>query len=130
MKRHSFPRDAVVFKPQVPARSISVQMGLDHFHRRIVTDVAVKLAVKRMARISDHIGPNLPARFYVARENRDAVLANHRRVYTETLTRISVKERVRISDKIFDAGRLKRGDRVLLLVASAGITTGYATLTF
>jgi 3-oxoacyl-[acyl-carrier-protein] synthase III len=29
-----------------------------------------------------------------------------------------------------DAGRLQRGDRVLLLVASAGITTGYATLTF
>jgi 3-oxoacyl-[acyl-carrier-protein] synthase III len=29
-----------------------------------------------------------------------------------------------------DDGRLKRGDRVLLLVASAGITTGYATLTF
>jgi len=27
-------------------------------------------------------------------------------------------------------GRLNRGDRVLLLVASAGITTGYATLTF
>ena len=29
-----------------------------------------------------------------------------------------------------DEGRLKRGHRVLLLVASAGITTGYATLTF
>jgi 3-oxoacyl-[acyl-carrier-protein] synthase-3 len=29
-----------------------------------------------------------------------------------------------------DEGRLKRGDRALLMMASAGITTGYAALTY
>ena len=102
--RHVAARDPVILQAQMLSLSVRVEIRLQIFKRKVPADIAVKLAVNVISRISDLRAPYLLACLNVACKNGRSVRTYDRCVHAVFRPRIAVKYRVRIAYKILDAG--------------------------
>src|SRR5688572_5176216 len=98
-------RDPVELEPGREARSIRAELSRERLLRQIVADVAVELAVDRIAGIASLPRPHVPRRVRISREKGDAVLMDHRRGDPETRARAGEREAVGVKYRVPYAGR-------------------------
>src|SRR5271154_3643376 len=100
--------DAVIFHAGEPTIIWRWQMRFDVIQIKVEADVAVEIAVTRVARITFVLAPNLPRGIKVASERRDAIRRENRRERAVARTRTRVQDAVRVEDEPADVRLLQK----------------------
>ena len=105
--------DAVILDAGEPARFRRRQVRFDVIEIEVEADVAVKIAVARVAGVAFVLAPDLPRGIVVAAKGGDAVGRENRRKGAVTRARPRVQHAVRVEDEPADVRLLqKRFDAV------------------
>src|SRR5881392_1207743 len=92
------PRDAMIFDPGKFSNRRG-QSRPEMFERKFETDVAIKFAISRIARITLGRAPDLPARIAIARENRGPGWREAGRVNRTARSRLAKHQPVGVDDE-------------------------------
>ena len=103
-----FAGDAVIFDAGEPAVVRRGQMRLDVIEIEVEADVAVEIAVARVAGITFVLAPDLPRGIEVAPERGDAVGREDRRERAVARTRLGVQNAVRVENEPADVRLLQK----------------------
>ena len=94
--------DRVVLDAGVDAVPLGVDVRLDVVERQVEADVAVEVAVVRVARVALLGAPDLLGRLHVAAEGGDAARAVERRVDAVDRAAIGEQDAVRVDEEVAD----------------------------
>ncbi len=96
--------DRVVLDPGVDAVPVRVDVGADVVHRQVVADVAIEVAVVRIAGVAFLRAPDLHRGLDVAGEGRDTRAAVDGGVRAVDGGRIGVEQSVGVDEEVADSG--------------------------
>src|SRR5262249_6679088 len=105
---HALAGDSVVLDARHQAIAVADDLAVEVLLRQVEADVAVEVAIVRVARIAFFTRPDLPRRLLIAREERDAAVRQNRRVLAERRLRPRARHAVRVQNREANAGLRER----------------------